>query len=123
VLAPQDVAEASSSCIAFHLADKWRNPALLYGDYLLAHAGALSIERSSSPSCPRRTGPVDGWVGQWRQAVTPLGVNRSVAPRTGRQGAVHRDEAPADGREVRVESGFLDDAETVIVAFGSPPSS
>ena len=48
VLAPQDVARGASQLVqlAFHLADKWRNPVLIYGDYLLAHTQeAVSVER------------------------------------------------------------------------------
>src|SRR5881392_125595 len=46
VLAPQDVREGVEHVqLAFHLADKWRNPVLLYGDYLLAHTQeALTID-------------------------------------------------------------------------------
>ena len=37
VLAPMDIGEAVElTQLAFHLADKWRNPVLVYGDYLLA---------------------------------------------------------------------------------------
>src|SRR5258708_4974093 len=46
VLAPLDIAEAVElTQLAFHLADKWRNPVLVYGDYLLAHTHeAVSVE-------------------------------------------------------------------------------
>src|SRR3954454_14607490 len=38
VLAPMDINEAVEiTQLAFHLADKWRTPVLVYGDYLLAH--------------------------------------------------------------------------------------
>ena len=38
VLAPMDVTEAVELAqLAFHLADRWRNPVLLFGDYYLAH--------------------------------------------------------------------------------------
>src|SRR5213079_2228832 len=38
VLAPFDIVEAVElTQLAFHLADRWRNPVLVYGDYLLAH--------------------------------------------------------------------------------------
>ncbi|MGH9208986.1 MAG: thiamine pyrophosphate-binding protein, partial [Acidimicrobiales bacterium] len=38
VLAPIDISEAvEMTQLAFHLADKWRNPVLVFGDYLLAH--------------------------------------------------------------------------------------
>ena len=38
VLAPMDIGEAvEMTQLAFHLADTWRNPVLVQGDYLLAH--------------------------------------------------------------------------------------
>ena len=51
VLAPQDVREGVEHVqLAFHLADKWRNPVLIYGDYLLAHTQeALTIEPVDVP--------------------------------------------------------------------------
>ena len=48
VLAPMDVPEAVElTQLAFHLADKWRNPVLLYGDYYLAHTS--HVGRRSTP--------------------------------------------------------------------------
>ena len=46
VLAPMDVVEAVElTQLAFHLADKWRNPVLVYGDFLIAHTyAAVDIE-------------------------------------------------------------------------------
>ena len=48
--------------LAFHLADKWRNPVLVYGDYLLAHTqrGGDGRAASSSPRCPPKDWAVDG---------------------------------------------------------------
>src|SRR5579862_2748850 len=62
VLAPQDVTEGVELVqLAFHLADKWRNPALIYGDYLLAHTQeALSIQRIEFPELPAKDWAVDG---------------------------------------------------------------
>ena len=38
VLAPVDITETVElTQLAFHLADRWRNPVLVYGDYLTAH--------------------------------------------------------------------------------------
>src|SRR5579859_4355670 len=38
VLAPLDITETVElTQLAFHLAERWRNPVLLYGDYLTAH--------------------------------------------------------------------------------------
>src|SRR6202030_1242719 len=46
VLAPMDITEAVTlTCLAFELADRWRNPALVMGDYLLAHtAEAVDVD-------------------------------------------------------------------------------
>ena len=51
VLAPQDVREGVELVqLAFHLADKWCNPVLLYGDYLLAHTQeAITIDTIEFP--------------------------------------------------------------------------
>ena len=51
--------------LAFHLADKWRNPVLVYGDYLLAHVQeAVDVDADRrSGRCRRRTGRVDGSTG------------------------------------------------------------
>ena len=98
VLAPQDVREGVEHVqLAFHLADKWRNPVLVYGDYLLAHTQeALTIETDDV----RRTAR-EGLGGRRRasgsgrsKSVTPLGVAKHgpTRVRPGRQGAVHRDE-------------------------------
>src|SRR4051812_49579939 len=62
VLAPMDIAEGVAHVqLAFHLADKWRNPVLIYGDYLLAHTQeAVSIDALDFPELPAKTWAVDG---------------------------------------------------------------
>src|SRR3954447_13952614 len=80
VLAPQDVREGVELVqLAFFLADKWRNPVLLYGDYLLAHTQeAISIEPRDFPTLPAKDWAVDGSrSGTGRSgAVTSLGVGK-----------------------------------------------
>src|SRR4029077_21099351 len=126
VLAPQDVREGVEHVqLAFHLADKWRNPVLIYGDYLLAHTQeAISIEPIVFPELPARDWAVDGTrSGSGRsRGVTPLGVSKVGQPAMGQEGKAQyiATKIPYMEREVRVESGLLDDAETVIVAFGAP---
>jgi 2-oxoglutarate ferredoxin oxidoreductase subunit alpha len=126
VLAPQDVTEGVELVqLAFHLADKWRNPALIYGDYLLAHTQeALSIERIEFPGLPAKDWAVTGATSGsgWSGSVTPLGVGKTGQHAMGQEGKAQyiATKLPLMEREVRVESGYLDDAETVIVAFGSP---
>jgi len=126
VLAPQDVREGVELVqLAFHLADKWRNPVLVYGDYLLAHTQeAVAIETSSYPELPSKDWAVDGTAsGSGRsRSVTPLGVAKVGQPDMGQEGKAQyiATKIPLMEREVRVETGFCDDAETIIVAFGSP---
>jgi 2-oxoglutarate/2-oxoacid ferredoxin oxidoreductase subunit alpha len=126
VLAPQDVTEGVELVqLAFHLADKWRNPALIYGDYLLAHTQeALSIERIEFPELPAKDWAVDGSMSGSgvSRSVTPLGVAKYGQHALGQEGKAQyiATKLPLMEREVRVETGFLDDAETIIIAFGSP---
>jgi 2-oxoglutarate/2-oxoacid ferredoxin oxidoreductase subunit alpha len=126
VLAPQDVREGVEHVqLAFHLADKWRNPVLLYGDYLLAHTQeALSVDRVEYPSLPAKDWAVDGTRSGTGTSgsVTPLGVGKVGQRALGQEGKFQyiATKIPHMEREVRVESGSLEDAETVIVAFGSP---
>ncbi len=126
VLAPQDVAEGVELVqLAFHLADKWRNPALLYGDYLLAHTQeAIAVEPIEFPELPAKDWAVNGSLSGSgaSRAVTPLGVGKVGQRALGQEGKAQyiATKIPLMEREVRVETGFLDDAETVVVAFGSP---
>jgi 2-oxoglutarate/2-oxoacid ferredoxin oxidoreductase subunit alpha len=126
VLAPQDVREGVEHVqLAFHLADKWRNPVLIYGDYLLAHTQeAIAIELIDFPALPEKDWAIDGTrSGTGKSAAsTPLGVGKVGQRALGQEGKAQyiATKIPFMEREVRVESGYLDDAETVIVAYGSP---
>jgi 2-oxoglutarate/2-oxoacid ferredoxin oxidoreductase subunit alpha len=126
VLAPQDVREGVEHVqLAFHLADKWRNPVLVYGDYLLAHTQeALSIGELAFPPLPAKDWAITGArTGSGMSGnVTPLGVGKVGQLALGQEGKAQyaASKIPYMEAEVRVESGFLNDAETVIVAFGSP---
>src|SRR5438105_11752089 len=65
VLAPMDIAEAvEHTQLAFHLADQWRTPVLVQGDYLLAHtAEAVDVTpRDFGPASPKDWA-VDGAAG------------------------------------------------------------
>jgi 2-oxoglutarate ferredoxin oxidoreductase subunit alpha len=129
VLAPMDVPEAVElTQLAFHLAATWRNPVLLFGDYYLAHT-ASSVAVAARDFGPR---PVDDWSldgstsGSGRaRLVSPLGTTK----RNDRGGydlaqhytncAEHTD-AMLAGIEPLVETAHTDDADVVVVAFGTP---
>ncbi len=126
VVAPQDVREGVEHVqLAFHLADKWRNPVLLYGDYLLAHTQeAIDVDTVEFPPLPEKDWALDGTrsgSGASR-AVTPLGVGKYGQAALGQEGKAQyvATKIPHMEREVRVETGYVDDAETIVVAFGSP---
>ena len=125
VLAPLDIAEAVElTQLAFHLADKWRNPVLVYGDYLLAHTHeAVSVEPVEFPQLPSKAWAVDGSGGGTGDSrlVTPLGLAKHghEAPGIERHlRGITAKHADIEREEQRAETAFCDDAETVIVAFG-----
>jgi 2-oxoglutarate ferredoxin oxidoreductase subunit alpha len=127
VLAPMDIAEAVElTQLAFHLADKWRNPVLVYGDYLLAHIQeAVDITPREFEPLPAKDWAVDGsrsGSGDSR-LVSPLGFGKHGHESPGIEQHLRRITAKFDdiaAAEVRFEAHGVDDAETVVVAFGSP---
>jgi 2-oxoglutarate ferredoxin oxidoreductase subunit alpha len=127
VLAPLDISEAVElTQLAFHLADKWRNPVLVYGDYLLAHTHeAVSVEPIQFPALPAKDWSVDGSRGGTGRSrlITPLGLGKHGQESPGIERhlrGVTAKLADIEREEQRVETAFCDDAETVIVAFGTP---
>ncbi|MBV8387675.1 MAG: hypothetical protein JO155_12860 [Acidimicrobiia bacterium] len=127
VLAPMDIAEAVElTQLAFHLADTWRNPVLVQGDYLLAHtAESVDVSAADFGPVPDKDWAVDGSGGGSgaSKVISPLGIGKTNTPGPGIEGQM---QAVADkltriaAAEPRAESGFLDDAEHVVVAFGTP---
>jgi 2-oxoglutarate ferredoxin oxidoreductase subunit alpha len=127
VLAPMDITEAAElTQLAFHLADTWRNPVLVYGDYLTAHTReSVTIDAIDFGALPDKPWALDGSLSGTKRSrlVSPLGFGKHGRPNPGIEAHLrtiadkHHD---MEAAEVRVESAFTDDAETVIVAFGTP---
>jgi 2-oxoglutarate ferredoxin oxidoreductase subunit alpha len=125
VLAPIDVHEAiEHTQLAFDLADRWRNPVQIYGDYFIAHtAEAVSIERLEYPPLPSKDWAVDGrGAGSGRtRNINPIGMTKGqkgIEPESfwKRLQAKHESIGRA---EPRFEQAFVEDAELIVVAFGS----
>ncbi|MDQ1431805.1 MAG: 2-oxoglutarate/2-oxoacid ferredoxin oxidoreductase subunit alpha [Actinomycetota bacterium] len=127
VLAPMDVPEAITlTQLAFHLAFRWRNPVLLFGDYYLAHT-ATSVDVDAVDPVPL---PADDW--SLTGSTSGSGRARLVSPLgSGNHGpessyAAHLVECARatqdmlDGIEPLAETGFIDDADVVVIAFGTP---
>jgi 2-oxoglutarate ferredoxin oxidoreductase subunit alpha len=128
VLAPMDIAEGVElTQLAFHLADRWRTPVLVYGDYLLAHIQeAVDVTPITfDDPLPPKDWALDGSLGGTGRSriVSPLGFDKAGRPAVGIEQHLRTINAKLgeiEAAEVRVESGFCADAETVVVAFGSP---
>ena len=125
VLAPCDAAEAVQlTQLAFDLADRWRNPVLIYGDYLLAHtAEAVEIAPTSFPPLPAKDWAVDGSLGGSGRSrnLNPLGMEKGrkgIEPEPFWQRLAQKHEEMAR-REARWEVEGAEGAALVVVAFGT----
>jgi 2-oxoglutarate/2-oxoacid ferredoxin oxidoreductase subunit alpha len=85
---------------------------------------AVSVERIEFPALPPKNWAVDGSrSGSGRSVtVTSLGTSKVGEPKLGQEGKAQyiATKMPLMEREARAEVGHCDDAETVVVAFGSP---
>lgn len=125
VLAPCDVAEAVElTQLAFYLADLWRNPVQIFGDYLLAHTNeTVEMKTIEFPALPGKDWAVDGSLGGTGKSrnINPIGMSKlkhTIEPEAfwRRLNLKHKEIEKA---EVRYEEEFVDDAELLIVAFGT----
>jgi 2-oxoglutarate ferredoxin oxidoreductase subunit alpha len=129
VLAPLDVPEAVQLVqMAFHLADHWRNPVVVYGDYYLAHtAQSVDVAPVDFGTPPVKDWALDGSSGGTGQAklVSPLGTYKQ-RDGVGYDLADHYLACAAatatmvKGVTPMAEIEGTDDADVVVVAFGTP---
>ncbi len=127
VLAPVDLPEAVELVqYAFHLADQWRNPVLFYGDYYLAHVQeSADVHAYEFGPLPAKDWIVDGLNGGTGNAklVSPLSSTKHHEDRSGYGGhlkfVAERMATMTEGIEPMVETGFVDDADFVVVSFGT----
>ncbi|MFP6665028.1 MAG: transketolase C-terminal domain-containing protein [Deltaproteobacteria bacterium] len=125
VLAPIDVHEAIvHTQTAFDLADRWRNPVMIYGDYFLAHTSeAVEIEKIDFPPLPEKLWAVDGsrnGSGRARN-INPIGMElgrKGIEPESFWQRLQDKHELIASSC-AQSEAEFCEDAEIVLVAFGT----
>jgi 2-oxoglutarate ferredoxin oxidoreductase subunit alpha len=125
VLAPINVAEAVElTQLAFHLADRWRHPVLIYGDYLVAHtAEAVEIDRMDFGSLPAKDWAVDGSLGGTGRSrnLNPIGMtkgSKGIDPNRFWQELLDK-QNEIEASEQRFEAIHTEDADLVIVAFGT----
>jgi 2-oxoglutarate ferredoxin oxidoreductase subunit alpha len=123
VLAPNSVQEAADlTYLAFDLADKWRMPALILGDGVIGQmmeAVTLPPMRELA-SLPDKTGWAVGHQAEQKRAsrhitsldLVPAELERKTAERFARY-------AKMAAEETRFEEISCDDAELVLVAYGT----
>jgi 2-oxoglutarate ferredoxin oxidoreductase subunit alpha len=128
VLAPMDVAEATQLAqLAFHIADTWRNPVVFFGDYYLAHTyQSVDIQPIDFGPVPAKDWALDGSSSGSGRAklVSPLGdtkqrddVGYDLSDYYLRAAA--KTTAMIEGLDRLVDVGHCDDADLVVVAFGT----
>jgi 2-oxoglutarate ferredoxin oxidoreductase subunit alpha len=125
-LAPKDVPEAvEHTQRLFHLADKYRAPVILYGDPLIAQTRVgVTISRMDFGELAPKDWALDGTgggTGRSRQVWTwAMGKATDPGPGPDRHWrAVATKFQSIEDAEQLHEQSDVDDAETVVVAFGS----
>jgi 2-oxoglutarate ferredoxin oxidoreductase subunit alpha len=125
VLAPVDVGEAIElTQLAFDLADRWRNPVLVYGDFLLAHTSeAVAVEPAAFAPLPAKDWAVDGSLGGSGRSrnLNSIGLEKGrkgIEPEVFWKRLQAKHEAIA-AVEARCEAERSDGDELLVVAFGS----
>src|SRR5206468_12712270 len=125
VLAPHTVQEAVDLVmLAFHVADRWRNPALVLGDFVLGHTSeAVEFRPRDESDLPPKTWAATGKGSRASLNVTPLGSPEKLDLKPGDHYQAIAAKLPRIiAAERRAEAGLVDDAEVAVVAFGSPRS-
>ena len=125
-LAPKDVAEAvEQTQLLFHLADLYRAPVIMYGDYLISHT-YMSVDASPIDfgPLPEKDWALDGsrgGTGRSRQIWTwAMGKVNDPGPGPDLHWQRIAEKFEEVGRaEQRWESFLCEDADTVIVSFGT----
>jgi 2-oxoglutarate ferredoxin oxidoreductase subunit alpha len=125
-LAPKDVTEAvEHTQLLFHLADLYRSPVMLYGDYLISHTYmSVEVERRDFGPLPPKDWALDGrkgGTGGSRQIWT-WAMGKANDPGPGPdlhwQRIAGKFEQIA-AAEQRWEAIDCDDADVVVVSFGT----
>jgi 2-oxoglutarate ferredoxin oxidoreductase subunit alpha len=128
VLAPKDAAEAVTLMAnAFELADRWRTPVLVFGDYYLAHtAQSVDVpEVGAAPAAPEWA--LDGSTGGSGHAklLSPLGDHKrrddvGYDLQEHYRGVARSVQEMTEGIVPLCEEFGTDDADVVVMAWGTP---
>lgn len=125
VLAPIDIHEAVAHVqLAFDLADRWRNPVQIYGDYLLAHTWeSVDLTPMKFAALPEKDWALDGSLngtGRSRN-VNSIGMSKGakgIDPENFWKRLQSKFEE-IEREEARFEAEHCADARYVVTAFGT----
>jgi len=120
VLAPSSVQEAVDLTIeAFDLADKYRNPVMLVGDGMIGQMmEPVEFKRTVDPeNLPKKEWATDGAKGREKNIITSLFLEPEDLE--AHNWKLKEKYNKMEENEVRYETYNLEDAETVLVAFGT----
>jgi len=118
VLAPASVQEMyDHALLAFHLADRYRNPVLVLADAVLGQMQEPIVERQEVPPEPRKPWALDGARGR------PMRYLKSLYLKEGELEAHNRllqeKYREIEKHEVRFEEHDTEDADLIVAAFGT----
>jgi 2-oxoglutarate ferredoxin oxidoreductase subunit alpha len=113
-LAPKDIPEAvEHTQLLFHLADQYRAPVMMYGDYLIAHTYvSVDVNPVDYGPLPAKDWALDGTKAMGKANAPGIGPDlhwQHIADKFEEMGR----------NEQRWESNSCEDADTVVVSFGT----
>jgi len=118
VLAPSSVQEMMDlTMLAFELADKYRNPTLIMADGFLGQSMESIVVRDPVKELPQKTWAINGARGREKRMINSFEMNPLDHPKRIKRILEKFERMRID--EVRYEGMLLDDAEIVLVAYGS----
>lgn len=125
-LAPKDVVEAAEHTqLLFHLADLYRSPTILYGDYLIADTNmSVDIEPRHYGELPPKTWAVDGTLTGTGKSKVLWSWDMGKADRRGLQPDGQWQKVAEKFRQIaeteaRHETYRADDADVLVVSWGT----
>lgn len=121
VLAPSSVQEAVElTQLAFDIADEYRNPVLVMGDGLIGQMMEPVTMPDYTPRkpLPEKTWAARGWDGKRERAIiNSLYIDPSVLEK--HVNKLYQKYAAIEAKECRVQEELVEDADIVLVAYGT----
>jgi 2-oxoglutarate ferredoxin oxidoreductase subunit alpha len=128
VLSPIDIPEAVElTQLAFHLADQWRNPVVVHGDFMTAHGlETVELKKADLPPPPDKPWALDGTSSgtDHPKIVSSIHDHKGVADTQemdpeGQQRKIFEKHQRIAQVEPRIETWQTEDADVIVTAWGT----